>query len=462
MKNEIIVGLDIGTTKIACFVGQKQENGKVKILGYGKTDSLGVDRGIVRNIRLASESIKKAVSLAQEMADYEITEVYAGVAGQHIKSLSTQGSVMIDPNQLYIEEEDVQRLIQQQRGINLLPGEEIVHLFPQTYFVDGEELTNCEPVGVKGNKLDCVFHMVTGNSTNLECIKHSVVGAGLKLKGLVLEPVASSYSVLDDREREAGIALVDIGGGTTDIAVFQDSIIRHTSVLPLAGNAITNDIKEGCGVMKNQAEALKTRFGCCMPQEVHEDEYVSIPVFRGGSEREIGLRYLANIIKDRTETILEQVNFEIQQSGFGKKLIAGLVLTGGGAQLKNIKEYAAFITGIDTRIGMPNEHLDASTPKELIHPMYATGIGLVLYGIEQSELMQGKEEIEVENNKENIAPPPAEENESIDFHMEEDVSEENAGTTRKRNNIRELGNNLLNFLGRFTSGDSDGDSLDDE
>ena len=402
MKNETIVGLDIGTTKIACFVGQKQDNGKVKILGYGKCDSLGVERGVVINIKLASESITRAVNMAADRSGYDIHEVYVGVAGQHIKSKNCSGSIMIPADHPYILEEDVEQLTQQQYGINLQPGEEIIHLFPQTYYVDGVEI-HCDPVGVKGNKLECVFHMVTGNRHNLECITHSVQNAGLLVKDLVLEPVASSLATLDSTDMEAGVALVDIGGGTTDIAVFKEGVIRHTSVLPLAGNVITDDIREGCNVMRHQAEALKTRFGSCMPSQLNEGDYVSIPVYRNSPEREINLRILAGIIKARTQTILEQVSYEIKESCYEKQLIGGLVLTGGGAKLKHIKDFAAFETGFQTRIGMPNEHLTDDNDAEINHPMYATSIGLVLYGIEKSEAEQNPEDEVIE---EPIAPAP--------------------------------------------------------
>jgi cell division protein FtsA len=392
MSNQIIVGLDIGTTKIACFLGQRDENTKkVHILGYGKTPSLGVEHGVVRNILTTAESIKKAVEMAADQANVDIEEVYVGIAGQHIKSMQNQGSIMIPGDHKYITQEDVEKLIADQHQIMLAPGEQIIHVFPQSFIVDGEELSNeVSPVGVAGKQLKANFHIVTGNNNNLTNIRDAVNKAGLKIKGVVLEPIASAYAVLDDRDRSAGVALVDIGGGTTDIAIFQDGVIRHTSVLATAGKAITNDIKEGCNIMQSQAETLKTRFGSCLPQEVSENDIVSVPGIHNQPAREIALKTLAGIIKARTETILDQVSYEISQSGFDKRLIAGVVLTGGGAQLRNIKDLASYTTGLYTRIGMPNEHLVTDTPKELIEPMYATGIGLVLYGIEEAENEEGK------------------------------------------------------------------------
>lgn len=388
MENEIIVGLDIGTTKIACFVGQRAESGKVKILGFGKTESVGVEHGVVRSITLTAESITKAVNIAADQANVDIDEVYVGIAGQHINSRPSQGSISIPSEHVLIEEEDVERLKNDQYNVLLNPGEEIIHIFPQQYIVDQVPLSrDITPVGVPGKTLVGNFHMVTANVQNLQNIRYAVEHAGLTIKGVVLEPIASAKAVLDEGDRDAGVAMVDIGGGTTDIAIFHDGIIRHTSVLPLAGNAITNDVREGCNVLKRQAESLKVKFGSCLTSAVSDKDVISIPGIRSQAPREIYVKTLAGIIHARTKMIMEQVDYEIKLSGFDKKLLAGVVLTGGGAQLKNIKDLCALITATDTRIGIPNEHLepDSVAYAELAHPMYATGIGLVLYGIEQSE-----------------------------------------------------------------------------
>ena len=257
--SKYIVGLDIGTTKIACFIGERAENDKIRILGFGKTESVGVERGIVRNIRDTAESIRRAVSDASDMAKVDVEEVYVGIAGQHIKSRSNQGSVMIPDNHRQIEREDVERLINDQYRIMLDPGEEIIHVFPQTYSVDNEVLPpDIDPVGVAGRNLTANFHIVTGNAANVSNIRDAVKDAGLRIKGVVLEPIASAHAVLDRGDKDAGVALVDIGGGTTDIAIFQEGIIRHTSVLPLAGNVITNDIRENCGCLRTAASSPPT------------------------------------------------------------------------------------------------------------------------------------------------------------------------------------------------------------
>ena len=405
MDNEIIVGLDIGTTKIACFVGMRGEKGNVKILGFGKTDSKGVEHGVVKNVSAAAASIRRAVDEAADQANVDIDEVWVGVAGQHINSRPSQGSVMIPTDHLLIEQGDVDRLIAEQYSTLLPPGEEIIHIFPQQYYVDGEALSrDISPVGVGGKKLMADFHMVTANVQNLQYIKYAVQDANLHIKGVVLEPVASAKAVLDDNDREAGVAMVDIGGGTTDIAIFHDGIIRHTSVLPLAGNAITNDIHESCNVLKPQAEILKVRFGSCVVQAVSENDIISIPGIRSQPAREIYVKTLAGIINMRTKMILEQVKYEIDQSGYNKKLIAGVVLTGGGAKLQHIKDLCELITATDSRIGVPNEHLepDSVAIDELSHPMYATGIGLVIYGLERAEELATNAEQEPEPEPEHV------------------------------------------------------------
>lgn len=387
MENEFIAGLDIGTTKIACLIGKRAEDGKIKILGYACTKSIGVEHGVVRNISLTAESVKKAIEAASQQANVKVDEVYVGVAGQHIKSIPSQGIIMIPEDHKLISKEDVERLTREQNRVMLGPGDEIIHIFPQNYYVDGALLNNeISPVGVSGKQLKADFHIVTGNTQNICNIRDSVLAAGYKVKDLVLEPVASSYSVLDERDKEAGVALVDIGGGTTDIAIFYDGIIRHTSVIPLAGQAITSDIRRGCSILPDQAESLKVKYGSCLPANEREGDAVSIPGIRNQPPKEIGLKVLANIIKARVQIIMEQVAYEINTAGYnGKNLSAGLVLTGGGASLKYIKEFASLITGMDTRTGLPSEHLVAESDADLALPKYATGIGLVLYGIEKEE-----------------------------------------------------------------------------
>lgn len=435
--NKYIVGLDIGTTKIACFIGERSQNGKIRILGFGKTESVGVERGVVRNIRDTSESIRRAVAEASEMAKYDVEEVYVGIAGQHIKSRSNTGSVMIPDEHRQIEKSDVDRLIDDQYRVMLEPGEEIIHVFPQSFTVDNDKLEpEINPVGVAGKCLMANFHIVTGNAANVRNIRDAVEEAGLKIKGVVLEPIASAYAVLDERDKNAGVALVDIGGGTTDIAIFQDGIIRHTSVLPLAGNVITNDIRESCKILKHQAESLKTKFGSCVPNLVNQDDIIAIPGIRNQPPREISVKTLAGIIKARMQLLLEQVQYEIQLSGFERQLIAGVVLTGGGARLKNIKEFSEVTIGIDSRIGTPDEHLDQQgsiTFEDLGHPMYATGIGLVIYGLLEAEQEQ-RNAMDEKAAQESV--PVAEAQPAHEAEEEEvEVEEKNKEKTKKKKKI---------------------------
>lgn len=447
MSNEIIVGLDIGTTKIACFIGQAGEDGKIKILGWGKTTSIGVQHGEVKNIIDTAQDIRRAVDEASEKANYEVTEVYVGIAGKHIKSMQNRGSIMLSEPSKIIDKNDIKQLIDNQRNIMLPAGEEIIHIIPQTFYVDKEELT-VNPIGVPGNCLEAVFHIVTGNTKCLENIKHSVINAGLRIKGVVLEPIASAESTLGDDERKAGVALVDIGGGTTDIAIFEKGVIRHTAVIPIAGNLITKDIHEGCTIARfEQAESLKIKFGCCLPSEVNADDIVSMPGLRGQPPREISMKTLAGIIGARTNMILELVGREIELAGFAKKLIGGIVLTGGGAQLKFIKELTSYITAQPTRIGIPNEYLE--TPGEIEHPMYSTGVGLVLYGL--------KEEKDKQDTKQN----KKQETSFVDFDnaaeaIEEEKSEPD--TTSKElkktgQTIKGIGKSVGNWLNEFFKDD---------
>ncbi|HEY9116140.1 MAG TPA: cell division protein FtsA [Bacteroidales bacterium] len=384
MESEIIVGLDIGTTKIACIVGRKNEYGKIEILGFGKTESIGVKRGVVANIEHTVQSIKKAVELAEQKSGVEINAVNVGIAGQHIKSLQHKGNIMREDPDKEITASEIDLLNQNMYKLSMAPGEEIIDVIAQEYIIDGEGGIR-QPIGMLGNTLEANFHIIIGQTAAAKNIFKCIKNAGLETVNLILEPIASSESTLSDEEKEAGVVLVDIGGGTTDIALFQDGIIRHTAVIPFGGDVVTEDVKEGCSIINKHAEELKVKFGSALASENRDDEVVAIPGLRGRPAKEITLRNLANIIQARMEEIIEQVYFEIKNSGFEKKLIAGIVLTGGGAQLKHIGQLTEFITGKDTRIGYPNEHLANDVPDEMASPMYATGIGLVIEGLKRAE-----------------------------------------------------------------------------
>lgn len=387
--SEIIVGLDIGTTKIAAIAGRKDEFGKIEILGIGQTESIGVRRGVVSNIEQTVASIQRAVHLAEVNSGVNIATVSVGIAGQHIKSLQHHGGVIRSNIDEEITQEDIDNLTESMFKLAMNPGEEIIEVIPQDYTIDGEQYIK-EPKGMSGISMEANFHIITGQTTAAKNIYKCVKKAGLEVNELILEPMASAIAVLSEEEKEAGVVLVDIGGGTSDIAIFQDGIIRHTAVIPLGGDIITEDVKEGCTIIKRHAEELKIKFGSALASENKDEEIVSIPGLRGRSPREISLKNLASIIQARMEEIIEHIYFEIKNSGYEKKLIAGIVLTGGGAQLRHIAQLTEFMTGMDTRIGYPNEHLGPLVPEDIASPMYATGVGLVMIGLERAEKEKSK------------------------------------------------------------------------
>lgn len=383
MGSDLVVGLDIGTTKIAAIVGRKNEFGKVEILGIGKAESLGVTRGVVVNIEQTVASIKAAVAIAADKANVDIGEVIVGIAGQHIKSVQHRGMITRQSLDDEVNQKDVDTLIDNMHRLVMSPGEEIIHVIPQEYIIDSE-IGIKNPIGHAGIRLEGNFHIITGQVSAVKNIFKCVNRAGLETVDLHLEPLASADAVLSDEEKEAGVVLVDIGGGTTDVAIFYDGIIRHTAVIPFGGNIITDDIKEGCSIIKTQAEQLKIRFGSALAQENQENEIISIPGLRGRPHKEISVKFLAQIIQARMEEILEFVLFEIKNSGYERKLSAGIVVTGGGSMLKHLPQLVMLTTGMDCRIGTPNEHL-AGADEELKNPLYATGVGLVMKGIEKYE-----------------------------------------------------------------------------
>jgi cell division protein FtsA len=378
--SEIVVGLDIGTTKIVCIVGRRNEYGKIEILGMGRSESVGVTRGVVSNIEKTVQSIKTAVTEAENQSGVDIRTVNVGIAGQHIKSLQHRGIKMRNSLEEEISQKDIDALIDDMYKLVMLPGEEIIHVLPQEYIVDSEVGIK-DPIGMSGVRLEANFHIITGQVAAVKNIHKCIQKAGLEVVELILEPLASSEAVLNDEEKEAGVVLVDIGGGTTDIAIFQEGIIRHTAVIPFGGNVITEDIKEGCTIIKSQAELLKMKFGSALASENKENEIVSIPGLRGREPKEISVKNLAHIIQARMEEIIENIYYEIKNSGYEKKLIAGIVVTGGGAQLKHIGQLVEYMTGMDTRIGYPNEHL-AKGPQDVTSPVFATGVGLVIKGLQ--------------------------------------------------------------------------------
>lgn len=380
MANEkIVVGLDIGTTKICAIVGRKNEFGKLEVLGMGKAESEGVIKGIVVNIDKTVLAIEKAIKEASDHAGIDIGVVNVGIAGQHIRSSIHHNSMLRDSKEGEITIEDVSRLTEDMYRMVVPSGSEIIHVMPQDYIVDYEENIK-DPVGMSGVRLEADFHVITAQTSAINNINKCVRRTGLEIEDLILEPLASSLAVLSEEEKEAGVCLIDIGGGTTDIAIFYDSIIRHTAVIPFGGNILTTDIQNGLQVMSKQAEQLKTRFGKAIAEEASPNEIVSIPGIRNRTAKEISVKNLSNIIQARMEEIIEMAHTEIINSGFDNRLAGGIVITGGGSQLSCLKQLVEYMTGMDTRIGYPNEHLGKSKVEAVKSPMYATAVGLVLAG----------------------------------------------------------------------------------
>ena len=403
MENQkIAVGLDIGTTKIVAMVGQKNEFDKVEILGIGKSQSLGVHRGVVNNITQTIQSIQQATIEAEAKSGVTISDVVVGIAGQHIRSLQHSDYITRENADEVINEQDIETLINQVHKLVMLPGEEIIHVLPQEYKVDGQAEIK-EPIGMYGGRLEANFHVVVGQVSSIRNIGRCIKSAGLEMGKITLEPIASSDAVLSQEEKEAGVALIDIGGGTTDLAIFKDGIIRHTAVIPFGGNVITEDIKEGCSIIQKQAELLKVKFGSAWPGENKETEIVSIPGLRGRDPKEISLKTLSKIINARVIEIIEQCFLEIKNYGHDdqkKKLIAGIVLTGGGSQLKHLKQLVEYITGMDTRVGYPNEHLAGDSDESTTSPTFSTAVGLLMAALDKMpvEVMPETTEETVDEN----------------------------------------------------------------
>ena len=446
-EGKIIVGLDIGTTKVACIVGQKAENGKIEILGYGKTVSTGVRRGVVTNIFDTVEAIKTAVKQASDQSGVEINRVSVGIAGQHIKSLQHRGVMMRDNHEIEITEAELERLRNDTFKINMTPGEEIIDVIRQDTYVDGELATN--PVGMLGNKIEANFHVIIGQTSAAKNIVKCIESAGLEMDYMILEPIASAQAVLDDEEKDAGVVLVDIGGGTTDIAIFKDKKIQHTAVIPFGGNIITEDICTGCSIIKHYAEEVKVKFGSALASENRDDEVVSIPGIRGREPKEISFKNLANIIQARLEEIFELVNYEIQKAKTENQLIAGIVLTGGGAMMRHIQQLAEFKTGLEVRIGYPNEHLNKTPMKELSSPMYSTSIGIVIETIarmDHDEYLKASQAAQPAMNSRAVVP----EETAVDTEEPEVVEEREDDSKKKKKKGIDLKKIVVSFTEFFT------------
>ena len=377
MNEDIVVGVDIGTTKVCAVVAGKDDLDRVNILGVGMAPSDGLNRGVVVNIDRTVAAVREAVEEAERAAGVEVREVIVGIAGDHVQSFQTRGVVTINANE--ITQNDVQRLLEDTTHVALPADREILHVIPQEFIVDGQDGV-ADPVGMSGVRLEADVHIITGLVSAAKNIYRCIEKAGFRVSDLVLEPLASSFSVLHEDEKEVGVALIDIGGGTTDIAVFEDHTIRHTAVIAVAGDKVTDDIRKGLGVMRDQAEQLKRQFGVALADEADSDEKIEIPGIGGRDEKTIGRDALAQIIQPRMEEILEIAAMEIKRSGYGRHLGVGSVLTGGGSLVPYTDELAAEVLGMESRVGRPMG-LSGGLVEEVSDPKFSTGVGLVLYGM---------------------------------------------------------------------------------
>lgn len=378
--DQIVVGLDIGTTKVVAIAGKLNEAGQVDILGLGTAENEGVSRGVIDNIDKTVAAIQAAVKEAEHQANVDINLVHVGIAGEHIRTLNRPGIITLSNPDQEITAEDVERLRSEMFKVKVDTGTEILHIIPQNYSVDSYHNVQ-DPVGMSGVRLEGNFQIITCQSLSARNIYKCVRKAGLEVEELVLQPLASSYAVLSDEEREAGVCLVDIGGGTTDIAIYENNVLRHTSVIPFGGTIVTEDIKQGCSVMRKQAEYLKRKFGSALANALHDDEIITITGLKDRPPKEIMRRTLANIIQARMEEILELVVREIVHAGFSERLVGGIVVTGGGAELAHMADLVSYVTGNDCRVGNPTERLGNGLVGEVSHPFCATAVGLVIYGL---------------------------------------------------------------------------------
>ena len=375
----IMVGLDIGTTKICAIVASIDDQERINILGVGKAPSDGLNRGVVVNIDKTVNAIKEAIAQAELASGIEVNSVNVGIAGDHIRSMRSKGVITINNRDNEITARDVERLLEDCQRIMLPTDQQILHVIPQEFVVDGQDGIS-DPVGMSGMRMEAEVHIITGLVSAAKNIYRCVERAGYQVADIILEPLASSYSALDAEEKEAGVVLVDIGGGTTDVAIFQESTIRHTAVIAVAGQKVTDDIRIGLSVLDDQAENLKRKHGESYADLIQEDEVITVPGIAGRPPKEITKSILGKIIQARMEEILEIVGIEIKRSGYSDALSAGVVLTGGGSLVKNICPLANESLGMDAKIGLPLG-ITGGLVEEVNSPIYATAVGLVIHAL---------------------------------------------------------------------------------
>lgn len=468
VKNEnsatrIAVGLDIGTTKVVAFAGKRNANGKIDILGYGKQQSVGVQRGLVINIDQTSNAIRKVVKLTEDNANIEIDTVMVGIAGQHIINHRMMGEIKRDNTDNVISQNDIKRLIEDMFKTPVDPGKQVLDVIPQEYIVDNyPKMLN--PIGVLGRRLSSEFNVITGDAQHIRNIGRCIKNCNLTMDGLVLEPIASAEVVLDKDEKETGVALVDIGGGTTDVVVFIDGVMRHTAVIPIASDVITDDIKNVFkGIVKEQAELLKIKHGSCIPDESTQNQVISIPGIHGRPATEISEYELAQVIQARVGEIIDRIKEELKNANCFDKLGCGIVFTGGGSKLKGLKEMSEMRTGLLVRIGNPEEKINIHD-KEYSDPIFSTGLGLMILGIERDEELNGRPDL----SKEYINSTQNQEESDIN---DEDIDDDDFDDSQTRQKANDRNSNFAKYrpwgiiqsaLAALIESDDDDDDEDDE
>ena len=378
--NNIIAAIDIGTTKIVAVIGKKEADGKFRVLGIGKAKSSGVKRGNVLNIEETVDGIKTAIKIAELQSNIKIKEVFVGIAGQNIKCIGNSGYINRPNFEQEITQEEIDLLENDQYRIALEPGEEIIHVLPKSFSVDNE--SGVKPIGICGNRLEGQFHVIIGKSMNIKNLKRCVEKAGIKLISLFLEPIASAKASLTEDEKEAGVAMIDIGGGTSDLAIYYEGSICHTAVVPFGGNVLTNDIKQAYNLLEKDAEELKVKHGAALAETISNEEVVSVPGISGRSAKEISKKDLSRIIQARMDEIIGIIEFQIKNSGYADKLGAGIVLTGGGSLLRALPQFVSFKTGYEIRIGNPILYLNSDIQENVNSPIFSTSVGLIIVGDE--------------------------------------------------------------------------------
>ncbi len=383
MEN-IYVGLDIGTTKVCAIVASVNSNNEINILGIGKCKSEGLTRGVITHIDKTTASIRAAIQEAEQQSGTKIQSVVVGIAGDHVQSFQSRGVVAISGAEQEITQADVNRLIDDTKKVALPSDRKILHVIPQEFIVDGQDGVY-DPVGMSGVRMEASVHIITGLVSAAQNILRCVQRAGVSVSDIVLEPIASSDAVLDKEEKEVGVALIDIGGGTTDLAVFEDRTIRHTAVIGIAGSKVTDDVRRGLGILTDQAEQLKVHYGHTHLPSLVDNEPITVPGIGGRDPLQFDKKILCQIIQPRMEEILEIASLEIKRSGYQKHLSAGVVLTGGGSLVKGTSDLAREVLGMPVKIGIPRG-FHGGFVREIENPMFATGVGLVHHAIKTRQL----------------------------------------------------------------------------